>query len=56
MPLSVRQADSALGAASGQDLSAVAGLHSFHKAVLFAALALFGLIGTKHVVHLLKMR
>ena len=56
MPLSVRQADSALGTASGQDLSAVAGLHSFHKAVLFAALALFGLIGTKHVVHLLKMR
>lgn len=42
------QPDSSLCAATGQNLAAVPCPHALHKAMLFAALALFRLIGTKH--------
>ena len=43
---SMGQASAALGAAAGQNLTAVAGGHSLAEAVLFGALTLLGLIGT----------
>jgi len=46
--MSVGQADSTLRPPAREDFSAVFRPHPFHKAVLFAALAFFGLIGTKH--------
>ena len=49
---SMGQASAALGAAAGQNLTAVAGGHSLAEAVLLGALALLGLIGTNHLVHL----
>ena len=45
---SMGQASAALGAAAGQNLTAVAGGHSLAEAVLLGALALLGLIGTEH--------
>ena len=45
----VAQAGSALCSAAGEDLAAVGGGHSLAEAVLFLALALLGLIGTKHL-------
>ena len=42
---------SAFRSAAGKDLAAVRGLHSLAEAVLFLALELLGLIGTKHGVH-----
>ena len=49
------QAGAALGAAAGQHLAAIAGGHTLAEAVLLGALALFGLIGTKHGGHLLSL-
>jgi len=46
----VSQTDSAFCATSGKDFSAISGLHSLSEAVLFAALTLFRLISTKHVL------
>ena len=46
---SVTEFDSAFGSAAGEDLAAVRGLHSLAEAVLFLALELLGLVGTKHV-------
>ena len=48
------QAVAALGAAAGEDLTAISGSHPLAEPVLFGALALFGLIGTEHFcIHLL---
>ncbi len=49
---SVGQTGAALGAAAGQNLSAVGSRHPLAEAVLLAALELLGLIGTLHAVHL----
>ena len=46
---SVAELGSALRSAAGQDLAAVRSLHSLAEAVLFLALELLGLVGTKHV-------
>ena len=43
------QAGAALGAAAGQDLTAIGGPHPLAEAVLLGALALLGLIGTEHL-------
>ena len=43
------QAVAALCAAAGEDLTAVSGAHPLAEAMLFGALALFGLIGTEHL-------
>ena len=43
-----RETGAALCTAAGQDLAAVAGLHTLHEAVLLLALTLLGLIGTNH--------
>ena len=48
---SVAELGSALCSATCEDLAAVCSLHSLAEAVLFLALELLGLIGTKHVVH-----
>jgi hypothetical protein len=48
---SVAELGSALGSAAGEDLAAVGGLHSLAEAVLFLALELLGLVGTKHFLH-----
>ena len=45
-PCSGAELFSALCSAAGKNLAAVGGLHSFEEAVLLAALALFGLVGT----------
>ena len=45
---------SALRSAAGENLAAVGGLHSLAEAVLFLALQLLGLIGTKHPGFLLS--
>ena len=45
---SVGQTGAALGAAAGQNLSAVGSRHPLAEAVLLAALELLGLIGTEH--------
>ena len=42
------QAGTALGAATGENLAAIAGSHSLTEAVYLGALALLGLIGTEH--------
>ena len=47
-PSSVGQAGTTLGAATGENLAAVAGGHSLAEAVYLGALALLGLIGTEH--------
>ena len=44
---SMGQASAALGAAAGQNLTAVAGGHSLAEAVLLGALELLGLIGAR---------
>ena len=44
----VGQTGSALRSATGEDLAAVCGGHSLAEAVLFLALTLLRLIGTKH--------
>ena len=44
---SMGQASAALGAAAGQNLTAVAGGHSLAEAVLLGALDLLGLIGAR---------
>ena len=46
------QSGSALRTAAGQHLAAVGGAHSLAEAGFFASLALFGLIGSKHIGHL----
>ena len=43
------QAVAALGAAAGEYLASIGGSHPLTEAVLFGALALFGLIGTEHL-------
>jgi hypothetical protein len=45
---SVGELGSAFCSAAGQNLAAVSGCHSFAESVLFLALTLLGLIGTKH--------
>ena len=45
----VGEACSALCSAACEDLAAVGGGHSLAEAVLFLALALLGLVGTKHL-------
>ena len=45
----VGEASSAFCSAASEDLAAVGGGHSLAEAVLFLALALLGLIGTKHL-------
>ena len=51
------QAGAALGAAAGKNLPAVGGPHPLAETVLLGALALLGLIGTEHAIHLfLKMK
>lgn len=53
--LSMGQAVAALSAAAGEDLTAISGSHPLTEAMLFGALALFGLIGTEHnCIHLLN--
>ena len=47
------QASAALGPAAGEHLLAVGSPHSLAEAMLLGALALLGLIGTKHGGHLL---
>lgn len=49
---SIRESCSALCSAMCKNLTAAACGHSLAKAVLLLAGALFGLIGTKHFVHL----
>ena len=51
---SVAELCSALCSAAGEDLAAVCGCHSLAEAVLFLALALLGLISTKHISALLS--
>ena len=48
---SVAELCSAFCSAAGENLAAVGGLHSLAEAVLFLALELLGLVGTKHCVH-----
>src|SRR5699024_11259892 len=50
---SVGQADTALRTTASQNLATIAGSHTLTETVLFGALTLFGLIGTKHGGHLL---
>jgi len=47
-PSSVGQASAALGAATSENLTAVAGSHSLTETVHLGALTLLGLIGTEH--------
>ena len=49
LTISVGQPDSPLSTTPGQNFSAVPCPHALHEAMLFAALTLFRLIGTKHV-------
>ena len=44
---------SALGTAAGQNLAAVLGGHSLTETMHLGSVALLGLIGTQHGVHLL---
>ena len=52
---SISQSFSAFCASSLQYVSAVCGSHSLSEAVLLLSLTLFGLIGSKHFVHLLNL-
>ena len=46
------QASATLGAAAGQHFAAVGSAHSLAEPVFLGALALFGLVGTEHAIHL----
>ena len=48
------QSFSALCTSSLEDISAVSGSHSLSEAMLFLSLTLFGLVSSKHSLHLLK--
>ena len=51
---SIGQSFSAFSASSLKYVSAVSSCHSLSEAVLFLSLTLFGLISSKHFVHLLN--
>ena len=51
----VAQLNSALCSAASEDLAAVSGGHSCTEAMHLLALTLLGLVGTKHVLHLLVL-
>ena len=53
--LLVGEACSALCSAASEDLAAVSGGHSCTEAMHLLALTLLGLVGTKHVLHLLVL-
>ena len=50
----IGQSFSALCASSLEDVSTVGSSHSLSEAVLFFSLTLFGLVSSKHSLHLLK--
>ena len=52
-PLSIGQSFSAVSASSLEDVSTVSGSHSLSETMLFLSLTLFGLISSKHFMHLL---